>query len=160
MVWLLISQGMKNCKITESFCLSMLTINTNDWFFFWHVYWAAIFIFCKIPICASLEHYSLFLRAGKGLTSLPSWLGIVNGGWLGSMRSKFFLQMKFIFFKAVRPDRLPFYLGSPLHIMNSLFTQFCSFQNDVLLKMFKLGYWNFKLIFLRMQFSLVSTFSL
>ena len=136
MVWLLTSQGMKNCKITESFCLSILTIKTNDWFFFSHVYWAAIFIFCKIPICASLEHYSLFLRAGSGLTSLPSWLGIVNGGWLGSMRSKFFLQMKFIFFKAVPPNRLPFYLGSPLHVMNSLFTQFCSFQNAVLLKMF------------------------
>ena len=31
MVWLLNSQGMKNCKSTASFCLSTLTLYTNDW---------------------------------------------------------------------------------------------------------------------------------
>ena len=34
----------------ESFCLSILTIYTNDWFPFWHVYCCHVyFFFCKIP---------------------------------------------------------------------------------------------------------------
>ena len=65
------------------------------------------------------------------------------------------------FFKAIPPNRLPFNLGSPLHIIRSLFSQFCSFQNSILHKMLKLGSWNFKpIFFLRMQFSLVATFLL
>ena len=51
------------------------------------------------------------------------------------------------FFKAIPPNRLPFNLGSPLHIIRSLFSQFCSFQNSILHKMLKLGSWNFKPIF-------------
>ena len=65
------------------------------------------------------------------------------------------------FFKANPPNRLPFYLGNPFHIIRSLFSQFCSFQNSILHKMLKLGSWNFKpIFFLRMQFSLVATFLL
>ena len=42
---------------------------------------------------------------------------------------------------------------------NQLLTQPLSlFQNAILHKMLKLGFWNFKSIFLRMQFSLVATF--
>ena len=43
MVSLLNSQGMKSCKSRESFCLSILTIYTNDWSTFWHIYWSYIF---------------------------------------------------------------------------------------------------------------------
>ena len=39
MVSLLNSQEMKSCKSRESFCLNILTIYTNDWTTFWHVYW-------------------------------------------------------------------------------------------------------------------------
>ena len=50
--------------------------------------------------------------------------------------------------------RLSFYLGSLLHIIRSLFSHFCLFLHKIL----KLGFWNFKPIFLRMQSPLVSTF--
>ena len=53
---------------------------------------------------------------------------------------------------------LSFYLGSPLHIISSLFSHFCLFQNAILHKMLKLGFWNFKPTFLRIQFSLAATF--
>ena len=62
------------------------------------------------------------------------------------------------FFKAVPSNRLSFYLGSPLHIISSLLSHIGLFQNPILHKMLKLGFWNFKPIFLRMQFSLVATF--
>ena len=59
---------------------------------------------------------------------------------------------------AVPSNRLPFYLGNPLHIISSLVSQVCLFQDAILHKMLKLGFWNFKLIFLRIEFSLVATF--
>ena len=71
---------------------------------------------------------------GSGPSRLPRWLEIMNVLWPGSMRSEIFLQMKFIIFKAVWPSRLPFYLGSPLHIISSLFSQFCLFQNAIYIK--------------------------
>ena len=46
---------------------------------------------------------------GSGLVCLLSCVGIVNAGWLSSIRSNIFLQMKF--FKAVPPNRLPFFSG-------------------------------------------------
>ena len=50
MVSLLDYQGMKSCKSTESFCLSILTIYTNDWSTVRHVYWCHVyFFFCEIP---------------------------------------------------------------------------------------------------------------
>ena len=48
MVSLLNSQGTKNCR--ESFCLSILTIHTDDWSTFWHICWYHVyFFFCEIP---------------------------------------------------------------------------------------------------------------
>ena len=38
MVWLLNSQGISNCKSTESFCRSMLVVYTIDLSIFWYVY--------------------------------------------------------------------------------------------------------------------------
>ena len=55
---------------------------------------------------------------------------------------------------------LSFNQSSLLHIISSLFSHFCLFQTAILHKMLKLGFWNFKPIFLRMQFSLVATFFL
>ena len=64
---------------------------------------------------------------GSGLVCLPSWLGMVNVGWLCSMLSEFFLQIKFITFQGC-PTKLPFYLGSLLHIISSLFSCFRSWD--------------------------------
>ena len=64
---------------------------------------------------------------GSGLVCLPSWLGVTNAGWLCSMRSEIFLQMKFIIFQGY-PTKLPFYLGSLLHIISSLFSHFRSWD--------------------------------
>ena len=50
MVSLLDYQGIKSCKSTESFCLSILTIYTNNWSTVRHVYWCHVyFFFCEIP---------------------------------------------------------------------------------------------------------------
>ena len=63
MVWLLNSQGMKNCKSTESFCPSILTIYTNDWSPFWHVYCYHI-CFSFLHVISSLfSHFCLFQNA-------------------------------------------------------------------------------------------------
>ena len=40
---------MKNCKSTESFCLSILAIYTNDRSPFWHVNCCHDYFFCEIP---------------------------------------------------------------------------------------------------------------
>ena len=55
------------------------------------------------------------------------WLGILNAGWLCSMRSGIFLQMKFIIF-LVCPTKLPFFLGTLFHIISSLFSHFRSWD--------------------------------
>ena len=85
------------------------------------------------------------------------FLLLVQAG-LVSSDQKFSCKWNLSFFKAVPSNRLPFYLGNSLHIISSLFRQFCLFQNAILHKMLKLGFWNFKLFFLRMQFSLVATY--
>ena len=70
-----------------------------------------------------------------------------------------FLAIFFLsFFKTVPLNRLSFYLDSPLHIISSLFSHFYLFHNAILHKILKLGFWNFKSIFLRMQCLLVVTF--
>ena len=71
---------------------------------------------------------------------------------------KFSCKWNLSFFKAVQPNRLHFYLGSSLHRISSLFSNFCLFRKAILQNILKLGFWNFKLIFLRMQFSWVATF--
>ena len=64
---------------------------------------------------------------GSGLACIPSPVGMVNAGWLCSMRSEIFLQMKFIIFQGC-PTKLPFYLGSLLQIISSLFSHFTSWD--------------------------------
>ena len=100
-----------------------------------------------------LKYGNLRLPAGNILDLYRVRISI----WLGSIRSEIFLLIKFIFFQGC-PITCPFYLGSPLHVISSLFSHFCLFQNANLRKITKLGFWNFKSIFLRIQFSLVATF--
>ena len=88
----------------------------------------------------------------SGLACLPNWLAIMNTGWAGSIGSEIFLQMKFIIFKAVTSNMLSFYLGSPLHVISSLFSQFCLFRNAILRKMLRLGFWNCKSFFSEFSF--------
>ena len=86
-------------------------------------------------MCASLEEQHLLWQPcppglafyGSGLACLPSWLGMLNAGWLCSIRPEIFLQMKFILFQGC-PTKLPFYLGSLLHIISSLFSHFRSWD--------------------------------
>ena len=161
MVWLLNSQGMKNCKSTELFHLNILTIYTNDWSPFWHVCCCHVFSSARfLNICKPRTSWPTSIDIlWSGLACLPSWLGTINTGWFSSIQSEIFLQMKFIIFKAVPSNRLSFYLSSLLHVISSLFNHFCLFQNAILHEMLKLGFWNFKSIFLRIWFSLVATLS-
>ena len=169
MVWWLNSQGMKNCKSAKSFCLSILTIYTNDCpHKFWHVYcWHVYFFSVKfLNMCKPRTAFHLLIWAGpSGLASygsgpgcLLSWLGMVNADLLGSSNQKSSYKWNLSFFKAVPRNNLHFYLSSLFQKISSLFNHFCLFQNAILHKMLKLGFLNFKPIFLRMQFSLVAAF--
>ena len=97
---------------------------------------------------------------GSGPACLPRWLVMVNVGWHGTdpCDHKFSCKWNLSFFKAIPPNRLHFYLDSSLHRISSLFSYFCLFRKAILQKNLKIRFWNFKLIFLRMQFSLVPTF--
>ena len=70
---------------------------------------------------------------------------------------KCYCKWNWSFFKDIFPNRLPFYMGSLPHVIRSLLSHFCLFQNAFLLKVLKLGFLNFKPIFLRVQFSLLAT---
>ena len=61
-----------------------------------------------------------------------------------------------LFFRAAPLNRLHFYLDSSLHRISSLFS-YCSWR-IFCKKNLKIRFWNFKLIFVRMQFSLLQTF--
>ena len=145
MGWLLNSQGMKYCKSTEWFFLTILTIYTNDWSPVFYMFTAIMFIFssAKFPgMCKPRTGWPTLIDIlWSRLACLPSWLiHMVNTGWLGSIRSEVFLQMKFIIFKAVLSNRLTFYLGSLLHVISSLFGHFWMFRNAILRKMLKCGF--------------------
>ena len=155
MVSLLKSQGMKSCKNRESFCLSIL-IFTQIIGPPFDMFTDAMFIFSSVR----------FLNLCKSRTSWSTLIGIL-WKWASKLTQlagfvpsdhKFSCEWNLSFFKAVPTKRLLFYLSNPLHIMNSLFSHFCLFQNAVLHKMLSLGFWNFKPIFVRIQFSLIATF--
>ena len=151
---------MKSCNRRGSFYRSILTIYRNVWATFWQVYWCHLYFFlCEVPKYVQIKNRQTHLDwdfSGSGLASLSSWLGMVNAGWLGSIRPKIFLQMNLSFSKVFLFTI--FYLGRRLYIISSLFTHFCLSQIIILHKMLKLGLWDFNAIFLRMQFSLVATF--
>ena len=101
---------------------------------------------------------------GKEPAYLLAYWACCCGWWMqaGSVPcgQKFSCKLNLSFFMAVPPNRLTFYLFSPVHILSSLFSPFCLFPNDIFYTVLKLGFWDFNYIFLRMQFSLVSTFFL
>ena len=100
------------------------------------------------------------------MTGLPIWIDILwkwanmltklawddKLGWLCSMRSEIFLQIKFIIFQSCLTKQAAFLPENPLHRIVSLFSNFCLFRKAILQKILKLRFWNFKLIFLRMHF--------
>ena len=161
MVSLVNSHEVKSCKSRESFCLSIVTIYTNDCSTFWHVYWCHVyFFFCEIPIYVQTKNRLAHLD--QDFTEVSYQGCRACWGWwmqadLVPSDQKFSCKWNLSFSKAVPSNRLSFYLGSPLHIISSLFSHFCLFQNAILHKMLKLGLWNFKPTFLRIQFSLVAT---
>ena len=53
-------------------------------------------------------------------------------------------------------NKTSFYLGSPLHMITSLFSNFFLFHEAILHKVLKPGFWNVKPIFLKMQLPLFS----
>ena len=121
MVRLLNSQGMKNWKSTESFCCGILVICTNDWSTVWYVYCCYIYFFSGkfLDVCKPrTTTYPIWQPGPSGLpfcrsrlACLPSWLGMTNAGWLCSMQSEIFLQMKFIIFQG--SHQTTFLLGQP-----------------------------------------------
>ena len=73
MVWLLNSQGMKNCKSTESFCCSILAIYTNEWSTFWYVYCCYVYFF-SARLLNMYKPRTTFYISFEGL---PTWIGIL-----------------------------------------------------------------------------------
>ena len=83
MVWLLNSQGMKNSKSTESFCVSILTIYTNDWCPFWHVYCCHVyFFFCEIP--KYVQAKSKLVHLDWHFMEWASWIWWIQSGLVPS----------------------------------------------------------------------------
>ena len=91
---------------------------------------------------------------GSELACLPGCPEMVKAGWLGSIWSGIFFNWNLTFSKLSNETGCPTYLASLLHINNFLFSHFCLLQNATLHKMLKLGFWNFKTIFLRIWFLL------
>ena len=125
MVWLLNSQEMKNCKNTESFYLSILTIYTNDWSPFLTCLLLPCVYFFSARFLNMYRHrttFYLFWQAGplglifygSGLACLLSWLGMENTCWHGSIRSEIFLQTKFIIFQGWPTKQTAFLPVQPL----------------------------------------------
>ena len=135
MVWLLNTQVMKNCKSTESFCLSILAIYTNDWPTFRNVCCCFVYlVFARfVNICKPRTIFYLhWLSVPPGLAfygsvpeHLPDLLGMVNRAWISSMQPEMFLQMKFIIFQTCRTKSAAgFY---PSFIVYNRFSQRLSF---------------------------------
>ena len=125
MVWLLNSQqGMKSCKSAESFCLSILTICTNDWstYILTCLLLPLLFFSARfLNVCKPRTTFYLLWRAGtsglafngSGPARLQRWLTMVNAGWLSSMWSGIFLQVKFIIFQGCPAKQAVFIPGYP-----------------------------------------------
>ena len=139
MVWLLDSQGMKTGKLQKyRVILSQHTSYLNIRLFQFLICLPLLWLFFSgkfLNVCKPrTTAYPLWQPDPPGLAfyetglaCLPSWMRMVNVDWLCSMRSAIFLQRKFIIFQACR-TKLPFYLGSLLHIISSLFSHFRSWD--------------------------------
>ena len=106
----------------------------------------AFFIFSSVKFLNTCKPRSAWHSAqlgfyGSGLAGLPSWLGMVNAGWLSSIRSEIFLQMKFIIFQRCPIRQAVFLPGQPAPYNHFLFSHFSLFQNAIL----QLAFWNLSL---------------
>ena len=112
-------------------------------------YWCIFCLFiisCKIPKYAQAQDNILpcSITGLSGLqlhrrepATLPGYSGMVKLGWLGSMWSEIFSQMKFTIF-----PRCPAHQASPLHIISSMFNKFCWSQGLETLSLFFLKLWS------------------
>ena len=139
MVSLLNSQEMKSCKSWESFCLSILFTQMIGPLF--DMFTGGMFIF------SSVQAY----RTGWGW-----WMQ----GDSVPFDQKFSCKWNLSFFKAAPSSSLSLYLGSPFHIIRSIFSHFCLFQNAILHKILQLGFWNFKPFFSECSFHWLQHFFL
>ena len=124
-------QGIDRCKSRESFCLSILIIYTNEWSTFWHLYWCHVYYFFSeinkyVQTKNRLVHLDWYLMEVGWQACWAGW-----GWWMQAdsvpSDQKFSCKWNLSFFKAVPSIRLSFYLGSPLHIISSLFSHFSLF---------------------------------
>ena len=117
------SQGMKNCKSTESFCRSILAIYTNDWSTFWYVYCCYVYFFS-----------GKFLNVCKPRTITYPFDSLAHLDWYTGWRwwmqagsvpcnQKYYCKWNLSFFKTVPPN-----FGSLLHLISSLFNHFRSWD--------------------------------
>ena len=155
MVWLLNSQGMKNCKSTESLCLSILTIYTNDWSPFWYVYCCHVyFFFCEIPKYVQAKNRLAyldwhFMEWASMLTKLVGY----NEYRLGRFhRIRNFFANEIYHFQGCPIKHAVFLPRQSAPCNSSLFSQFCLFRNAILRKMLRLGFWNCKSFFSEFSF--------
>ena len=165
---------MKNYKSTESLCFSFLFTQMIGLLFDMLLSFLLLFLFLLfyffagfVNMCKPRTVFYLLSRAGPpGLAYYGSGLVCFRAGWGCWMHDgsvlcdlvKVHWKWNLLFFKVVPPNRLPLCLRNPPRIMSSLFSLFCLLQNAILHKMLKVEFWNFKPLFLRMQFSLFATF--
>ena len=159
---------MKDCKSAESFCISIIFTQMICSLKLWYIYCCHVYFFCFarfLNMCKPRTIIYLFCRAclpglafyGSVVKYLLSRIGMVNAGWLTSIYQKFSCEWNLSFFKAVPPVMLPFYLGSPLHLISSLFSHFCLYQNSIPHKMLKLGFEILSPFFSECTFQLLAT---
>ena len=118
--WLLNSQGMKNSKSTESFCLRILTIYTNDWStYILTSSLLSCFFFSErfLSMCKPRTTFYLF----EGLAHLDGdfmdvgqhTYGAAWGWWIQFSSvpwdQKFSCRWNLSFFKAIPLKRTPFF---------------------------------------------------
>ena len=134
MVSLLNSQAMKSCKSRESFCLSILSIYTNDWSFF--------FIGPK------------YVQAKNRLAHL-NWDFMT---WFHLIRN--FLANEIYQFSRLSHQTNCLFTGIALSIISSLSSHFFLFQNATLHKILKLGFWLLSAFFSECSFHWMQHFCL
>ena len=135
---------------------------------FWQIYCCYVYLLSArfLNMCKTTTTFYLLWRAGppgfgfygSGSARLQSWLGMVNVGRLGSMRSEISLKMKFIIFQGC-PIKQATFLPGQSAPYNQFLIHLCLFQNVISHKVLIFVSWNFKSIFksiLRIQFSLVA----
>ena len=120
---------MKNYKSTESLCFSFLFTQMIGLLFDMLLSFLLLFLFLLfyffagfVNMCKPRTVFYLLSRAGppglayygSGLVCFPSWLGMLNARWLGSMRSgKSSLKMKFTIFQGCPTKQAAFVPAQP-----------------------------------------------